>query len=157
MIFWVTAGVSSTVPNTSPPPDHCADLGTGNKIPKLFPVQLGDVNSPGYPVSCRLIDLSERTFNSVKDPFDQARSQLCHQRLPCQIDRLTGADTCSILVYLDGCPIPPQFNDFTDQTLIADPYHIEHVDILHPGRHNQRAGDLIYGSCNFLLCLYRHL
>ncbi len=34
------------------------------------------------------------------------------------------------------------FNDFTDQALLADTHHVEHVGVTHPFGDDQRPGDL---------------
>ena len=134
--------------------DVIARLCRRNEMPHLLPAQRRNLDAARQQIGIRLLhDIYERPLDTVIDTSDQSGPEFHAQRRSCRLYRLTRSQPRSLLINLNGCLIPMDLDDFSDQSSVRDTAHIEHVRVTHACRYDKRSGHLLDCSLCHTLCL----
>ena len=129
-----------------------------NKVPFQVTLQGGHFHTTLQIVPRNFHNIIQRPLDSVINAGDQARPQFYGHRNFHRLYRLSRSQSGRLLIYLNGSLISMHFNDFANQSLVADTNHVKHIRVAHTRCNNKRACDFFdYASAhltNYLQFLY---
>ena len=128
------------------------NLGAGFDACREFPLFLSVKRRQVYaPLNVGAADLShflERTLNSVVYVGNYAGAQLNGEGRARGNDLFAASQSGSLLIDLYGCAVPVHLDDLTDELVLADANHVEHICFSHALGNDERTRYFYYLSFN---------
>ena len=120
------------------------------KVPDLVPIQCRFVDTAPDVGAVLFAHGGQRALDAVINTGQQSGSQLDRQRRTGGNDLVAASQPRRFLVYLDGGAIPVHFDDLTDQAVLPDAHHVEHIGVPHPLGDDKGSGHLQNLSFNHI-------
>ena len=123
-------------------------LGGRMEGPFCVPIQRRQVDTLCDIGTGSLLHSLERTLNAVVNVGDQSGTKLHGKGGACGDNNVSSAQSSGLLVYLNGCAVAMHFDDFADESVFPNAYHVKHIGFPHSLGNDQRTGNFDDLSCN---------